>query len=351
MQVHILAEPAWDPQLPASMVPTATYWELLLGSSWVPICLRNLSAHPIEVQSKAIIGKVAPVNQILPVVLPTENLGRVHFWLQEGMDPGGIGPPRPQGVAQSRTRTGQGAATQMGTPICLQWPGPRQNLFDQALNWVNRPDALQGALPMYTPHMYDDVKAHLQEMLDIGTIRKSHSSWARVVILVWKKNMSLRFCIDLRKLNHQTVKDVYLLPCIDETLNSLQGSQWFSLLDLTSGYWQVQMHEESKPLTTFTVGPLGFYEMWLDALQINQHPCMTFQQLMEACLGDLNFNWCVIYLDDIVIFFKRSGQPSWEAGGLVPETGTGWVKAPTIQMWVVLMANYLHWDISFLPKG
>ena len=78
------------------------------------------------------------------------------------------------------------------------------------------------------PHMYNDVKVHLQEMLDIGAIRKLYSPWARMVVLVWKKDWSLRFCIDLRNLNNQTIKDAYLLPHIDETLSSLQGSQWFS---------------------------------------------------------------------------------------------------------------------------
>ena len=65
------------------------------------------------------------------------------------------------------------------------------------------------------------MKAHLQEMLDTGTIQKSHSPCASVVVLVWKKDGSLRFCIDLRKMNSGTIKDVYLLPHIDKTLNSL----------------------------------------------------------------------------------------------------------------------------------
>ena len=108
--------------------------------------------------------------------------------------------------------------------------------------------------------MYDDVRAHIQEMLDIGSLQKSHSPWANAVILVQKKDGSLRFCIDLRKLNNQTIKDAYSLPHIDETLDSLQGSQWFSSLDLKSGYWQVKIDEESKPLTAFRVGLLGFYE-------------------------------------------------------------------------------------------
>ena len=108
--------------------------------------------------------------------------------------------------------------------------------------------------------MYDDVRAHIKEMLDIGTIHKSHSPWASAVILVQKKDSSLRFCIDLRKLNNWTIKDAYSLPHIDKTLDSLQSSQWFSSLDLKSGYWQVEMDEESKPLTAFTVGLLGFYK-------------------------------------------------------------------------------------------
>ena len=105
--------------------------------------------------------------------------------------------------------------------------------------------------------MYDNVKAHIQEMLDIGAIHWLHSLWASIVVLVWKKDGGLRFCIDLRKLNNWTVKDAYSLPWIDKTLDSLQGSQWFSSLDLKSGYWQVEMDEESKPLTAFTVGAVG----------------------------------------------------------------------------------------------
>ena len=151
--------------------------------------------------------------------------------------------------------------------------------------------------------MYDDVRAHIQEMLDIGTIRKSHSPWASGVVLVHTKDGGLRFCIDLRKLNEQTIKDAYSLPRIDKTLDSLQGSQWFSSLDLKSGYWQVEMDEESKPLTAFTVGPLGFYECERMPFGLTNAPA-TFQRLMENCLGDLNLHWCIIYLDDIVIFSK-----------------------------------------------
>ena len=85
------------------------------------------------------------------------------------------------------------------------------------------------------PHQYKEVRKHLKEMLDIGAIRCSNSPWASPVVLVRKKDGSLRFCIDLRKLNAQTVKDAYSLPRIEGTLDSLNGACIFTSLDLKSG--------------------------------------------------------------------------------------------------------------------
>ena len=70
----------------------------------------------------------------------------------------------------------------------------------------------------------------------------------------------LWFCINLWKLNARTIKDAYSLPRIDETLDCLNGAEWLSSLDLKLGYWQVEMEEDSKTLTVFTVRPLDFYE-------------------------------------------------------------------------------------------
>ena len=109
------------------------------------------------------------------------------------------------------------------------------------------------------PNLFDEVKNHLKEMIQVGTIRCSSSPWASTVVLVRKKDGSLQFCIDLR-MYACTIKDAYSLPHIDETLDCLGGAIIFMSLDLKSGYWQVKMHEESKPLTACTFGPLGFYE-------------------------------------------------------------------------------------------
>ena len=100
---------------------------------------------------------------------------------------------------------------------------------------------LKSSIGAFHPGMYDEVKVHIQEMLDVGAIRPSNSPWASAVILVWKKDGKLQFCIDLWKLNARTIKDTYSLPRIDETLDCLNGAEWFSSLDLKSGYWQVEM--------------------------------------------------------------------------------------------------------------
>ena len=151
------------------------------------------------------------------------------------------------------------------------------------------------------PQMYDEVKTHLQEMLDLGAIRPSNSPWDSAIVLVRKKDGRLRFCIDLRKLNNRMVKDAYSLPRIESILDSLGGAQIFSTLDLKAGYWQVEMAEECKAYTAFTCGPLGFYECDTMPFGATNAPA-TFQRLMHDCLGELNMNWCIIYLDDIIIF-------------------------------------------------
>ena len=153
------------------------------------------------------------------------------------------------------------------------------------------------------PHQYEEVRKHLQEMLHIEAIHRSRSPWASPVVVVHKKGGSLQFCIDLRKLNNQTIKDAQSLPSIEDSLDCLDGAAIFTSLDLQLGYWQVEMTEASKPLTAFTVGPLGFYEYVQMPFGLTNVPA-TFQHLMETCLGEMHLKWCIIYLDDIIVFSK-----------------------------------------------
>ena len=151
------------------------------------------------------------------------------------------------------------------------------------------------------PPQLDEVREHLKLMLDAGVIQPSNSPWCNAVVLVRKKDGSLCFCIDFRKLNSLTVKDSHPLPHICETLKSLAGAAHFSTFDMNSGFWQVPRDEESKQYTAFTLGSMGLYKCESMPFGLcNALP--TFQRLMQNCLGELNLTYCLIYLDDVIVF-------------------------------------------------
>ena len=160
------------------------------------------------------------------------------------------------------------------------------------------------------PPQLDEVREHLKLMLDAGVIWPSNSPWCNAVVLVRKKDGSLHFCIDFRKLNSLTVKDSHPLPCICETLESLAGAAHFLTFDMNSGFWQVPMNEESKQYTAFTLGSMGLYECKSMPFGLCNTP-PTFQRLMQNCLGELNLTYCLIYLDDVIVFSDMPEEHLW----------------------------------------
>ena len=157
------------------------------------------------------------------------------------------------------------------------------------------------------PPMVEEVRNHLKEMLESGAIRPSQSAWCNAVVLVRKKDGSLHFCINFQHLNAHTKKDSYPLPQIQEVLESLVGAGHFSCLDLKSGFWQIRMDEASRQYTAFTVGNLGFFEC--DRMPFGLcNVLATFQWLMQNCMGELNFIYCLIYLDDLIVFLQTAEE-------------------------------------------
>ena len=98
--------------------------------------------------------------------------------------------------------------------------------------------------------MIDEVRAHLEQLVACGIIRRSHSPWASYVVLVRKQDGMIRMCINYTQLNK---RDSYALPRINEVLDTLSGSKYFSVLDMESGYHQVEVLEEHKCRTALTV--------------------------------------------------------------------------------------------------
>ncbi|CAM5165670.1 unnamed protein product, partial [Eretmochelys imbricata] len=146
----------------------------------------------------------------------------------------------------------------------------------------------------------EDVRHHLQELAANGIITESRSPYASPIVVVRKKNGKIRMCIDYRTLNSRTVVDQYTMPRVQDALDCLLGSQWFSVLDLRSGYYQIPLGEEDKEKTAF-ICPLGFYQFERMPQGISGAPA-TFQRLMEKVVGDMNLLQVLVYLDDLIVF-------------------------------------------------
>lgn len=150
------------------------------------------------------------------------------------------------------------------------------------------------------PSQYDQVKAHIQQLLETGIVKPSSSPYSSPIVIVQKKGGDLRLCVDYRLLNAKTRKDAYPLPRIDESLDALTGAKWFSTLDLASGYNQVPVAEVDKAKTAFCT-PFGLFEFNRMPFGLCNSPS-TFQRLMERIFGDQSFQSLLLYLDDIIIF-------------------------------------------------
>ncbi|XP_053372981.1 uncharacterized protein LOC123532109 [Mercenaria mercenaria] len=157
------------------------------------------------------------------------------------------------------------------------------------------------------PAMIEEVRQHLEQLLACGIIRPSKSPFASNIVLVRKKSGKLRLCIDYRMLNEKSVRDSYALPRIEEVFDCLHGAKYFSTIDMKSGYHQIEVEEEHKERTSFTVGPLGLWEFNKMPFGLTNSPA-TYQRLMEECIGDLNMKICVIYLDDLIIYSDTFDQ-------------------------------------------
>lgn len=265
----------------------------------LPVVLRNETNHDIVIPPRATLAEVHAVQQIM---------GKDHS------------PDLNSSSSQAGTTTSNKLNVDFGSSsLPSPWKDRVTNLInsmpevfashdldfghtDKVKHRIKLSDETpfkHRARPIH-PHDVDAVRKHLQELLDSGIIRESESPFASPIVVVRKKNNSVRLCIDFRKLNSQTIKDAYALPNLEEVFSLLTGSKWFSALDLKSGYYQIEMDEADKQKTAF-VCPLGFWEFNRMPQGITNAPS-TFQRLMERCMGDLNRKEVLVFIDDLIIF-------------------------------------------------
>ena len=172
---------------------------------------------------------------------------------------------------------------------------------DKIKHGINTGDAapVRQQVRRIPPVRREEARNLLSDMLKKDIIQPSSSPWASPIVLVPKKDGTVRFCVDYRKVNSLTRKDAYPLPRVDDTLDTLSGSKWFSTLDLISGYWQVKVEEKDREKTAFCT-PDGLFEFKVMPFGLCNAPA-TFQRLMDMVLAGLQWTNCLVYLDDVIV--------------------------------------------------
>ncbi|GJX93443.1 putative nucleotidyltransferase, ribonuclease H [Tanacetum coccineum] len=171
-----------------------------------------------------------------------------------------------------------------------------------------RIDLVPGATPIakspyrLAPSEMQELSGQLQELQDKGFIRPSHSPWGAPVLFVKKKDGSLRMCIDYRELNKLTVKNRYPLPRIDDLFDQLQGSRFFSKIDLRSGYHQLRVHEDDIPKTAFRTR-YGHFEFTVMPFGLTNAPAVFMDLMNRVCKPYLD-KFVIVFIDDILIYSK-----------------------------------------------
>ena len=318
-KLHIMTHalyPEDKSSLPNGVYVLKTYTELKDSSQNMSVVLRNLTSKMIHLAPSRCVARVAAANEV-PEAVPLPELAKD---LNERL---------PKEAPKLMIEEWQKLLMELlrqdgGLEQLKEWPPElalkfewmlmeHHHIFSLDKNEIGCMDTAEHIIKLMddepfkeqfwqiAPPLLEEVWENLQDMLDGGAIRPSKSPWCNAIVLVRKKDGTLWFCIDFRKLNSRTKKESFPLPRMQETMESMVGTWFFSSMDLKSGFWQVRMSEKSWQYTAFTVGSLGMYEFLRMPYRLCNAPA-TFQRLMQNCLGELNLTYALVYLDDMIVY-------------------------------------------------
>ena len=252
--------------LPNGVYVVKTYTELRDGSRNVSVVLCNLMGKPVHLAAGRPVARVVATNAV-PDAAPSPEFLRKLDELEPNRN-----PPKKLTIEERQKLLLELLRKEGRLDKLKQWPPElalrfermlmeHHNIFSLELNEIGCTDMAEHVIELLdtkpfkewfrciAPPLVEEVWEHIQEMLDRGAIHPSQSPWCNAVVLVHKKDGGLRFCIDFHRLNSRTKKDAYFLSRMQETMESMVGTRFFSTMDLKSGFWQVKMAKDSQHYT------------------------------------------------------------------------------------------------------
>ncbi|RVE58875.1 hypothetical protein OJAV_G00198510 [Oryzias javanicus] len=298
----VLFDPS-DCKLPAGLLASPSLVEVVRGTTYVPIV--NVGSMDVSLHPRTLLGTLDTVHVVsLPAGVTEEAAVRSQAVSQTvpaqigDIDLSRLSAEEQEEVRSLLSRYSSVFSAHDGDLGCT-------NLISHDIPLLDDTPVRQ-RYRRIPPSEYEVVKEHINQLLKTQIIRESCSPYASPIVLVKKKDGSLRMCVDYRPLNAKTRKDAFPLPRIEETLDSLTGACWFSTMDLASGYNQVPVTETDRPKTAFCT-PFGLFEWNRMPFGLCNAPS-TFQRLMQRLFGDQQGQTLLLYLDDIVVFSSSIPQ-------------------------------------------
>ena len=324
--LHIMTQapyPEDEANLPVRLYVLHNYCEMKDSSQSVYLVLRNGTSQLIHLSGGRLVRWVVTVNLVPKAEASPELMKELDLEENKPKEPKLTIPEQQAHLMEILEKNGD-------LTILEDWPEEDakrawwllieyHSIFSLDKNEMGCTDATEHVIKLtksepfkerfwhIAPPLIEEVREHIQEMLDGGAICPSNSPWCNAVVLVRKKDSTLQFCIDFRWPNDHMEKDSYPMPKMIDTMEMMLGSKLFSTMDLKAGFWQVKMAKDSQPYTAFTVSSLGIYEFLRMSLGLCNAP-VTFQCLMQNCLGELDLTYTLIYLDNIIIFLDTEKE-------------------------------------------
>ncbi|GKE82229.1 putative reverse transcriptase domain-containing protein, partial [Tanacetum coccineum] len=200
-------------------------------------------------------------------------------------------------------------------PLVCNFPG----VFPEDLSVLPQPrelefriDLIPGAMPVakspnrLAPIEMQELSNQLKKLQDKGFIQPSSSPWGAPVLFLKKNDGLFRMCIDYQELNKLTIKNCYPLPRIDDLFDQLQGSRYFSKIDLRSGYHQLRVREEDIPKTAFRTR-YGHFEFTIMPFGLTNAPAVFMDLMNRVCKPYLD-KFVIVFINDILIYSKSKEE-------------------------------------------
>ena len=297
-----------------------------VGKDYIPIRLLNTTSEPITIYKGTPAGVVTPVAGEPPVPVETKKEPEQKRCTEKMPD-----------FLRPLCKDGSENLSSEGKKKLAELLTKHQNAFASGPDDLGRTHLVQHEIrtppdlrPLRQPARrfpfwkQTEAKEIVDDLLKRDLIEPSASPWAAPVVMVKKKDNTTRLCVDYRRLNSHTIQDAYPLPRIDDSLDALGGSKWFCTLDLASGYWQVGMSKSAQEKSAFITSG-GLYSWKVMPFGLSTAPG-TFERLMETVLSGLQWETCLIYLDDVIIFGKTEQQTLDRLDAILSRIGQAGMK-------------------------